>query len=428
MAAEHKRQKRVRDDNLHVLEEALASLQHLHIKELDLQIEMETKRMEEEDWLYALLEIRAIAERDQALFISNLQRNSSTIACQHLSEHSPDLRFIESHFKSNQGKSTTDTADFPVYLIHAYRVYNSTVQIDFEEKMLQNSSIVETAGASNTPGTEVLCRPIEDYLYYCGTSEQFGDFFRRGGSANSIGFDASGTFQSFVLFSDPALAAALSHIAAKEDRDGHQNRVKKTGQPVSLVCCRISVPPPTHSIVGTKPSTHEECLQLAKQVPEGQIGHVTYGSGNHAGSFYVIPKTHPVPVLPQYHLLCASGNLGSDNAQKRLEELLQELMEPPSAATKQSTEMNSSNTRAAELLKQFEERSAEEVRKYEQRVSQEMDPETAAKMREMDEEARRLQEEMDALRTQIETEKAMQEQILRDFRHQIAAKGRHGKG
>ena len=55
-----------------------------------------------------------------------------------------------------------------------------------------------------------------------------------------------------------------------------------------------------------------------------------------------------------------------------------------------------------------------------------MDPETAARMQEVDEETRRLAEEMAALRTQIDTEKAMQEQILRDFRHQLAAG--HGSG
>ena len=78
---------------------------------------------------------------------------------------------------------------------------------------------------------------------------------------------------------------------------------------------------------------------------------------------------------------------------------------------------------AAALLRRFEKQSADEVAQYERRVEQEMDPETAARMRQVDEDARRLQEEMQALRTQIDAEKAMQESILRDFRHQLAAGG-----
>ena len=80
------------------------------------------------------------------------------------------------------------------------------------------------------------------------------------------------------------------------------------------------------------------------------------------------------------------------------------------------------------MLAQFKERSADEVRRYEQRVSAEMDPASANKMREADEEARRMQEEEDALRTQIDTEKAVQEQLLRDFRHQLAGGGGGGGG
>ena len=62
MASEHTRQKRVRDENLRVLDEALASLRGLHARELDARIATQSKRLAEETRLYSVLEGRAVAE------------------------------------------------------------------------------------------------------------------------------------------------------------------------------------------------------------------------------------------------------------------------------------------------------------------------------------------------------------------------------
>ena len=45
MASEHTRQKRVRDENLRVLDEALASLRGLHARELNARIATQSKRL-----------------------------------------------------------------------------------------------------------------------------------------------------------------------------------------------------------------------------------------------------------------------------------------------------------------------------------------------------------------------------------------------
>ena len=150
-------------------------------------------------------------------------------------------------------------------------------------------------------------------------------------------------------------------------------------------------------------------------------------------------------VVPEYHLLCAPTEKGSSatggerSAHRRLEALMRELLDPlatdfdlaqaqRNGHAEDTADDAASDSKAASLLRRFEAQSAEEVSKYERRVEQEMDPESAARMQQVDEETRQLQEEMQALRTQIDTEKAMQEQILRDFRHQLAATGGGGGG
>eukprot|EP00936_MAST-01D_sp_MAST-1D-sp1_P002182 g2182.t1 len=152
-----------------------------------------------------------------------------------------------------------------------------------------------------------------------------------------------------------------------------------------------------------------------------------------------------VLVVPEYHLLCAPTEGGSSatgserSAHRRLEALMRELLDPLASDFDLAQAQRNghaedtagdvaSDSKAASLLRRFEAQSAEEVSKYERRVEQEMDPESAARMQQVDEETRQLQEEMQALRTQIDTEKAMQEQILRDFRHQLAATGGGGGG
>jgi Leucine-rich repeat (LRR) protein len=52
MATEHTRQKKMRDENLRVLEEALGSLQRLHVAELDAQVGRQRRRVREEASLY----------------------------------------------------------------------------------------------------------------------------------------------------------------------------------------------------------------------------------------------------------------------------------------------------------------------------------------------------------------------------------------
>ena len=61
------------------------------------------------------------------------------------------------------------------------------------------------------------------------------------------------------------------------------------------------------------------------------------------------------------------------------------------------------------------------MQRYEQRVAQEMDPETAAQLQEAEAEVSRLRDTLQGLRKQIDSEKEMQERILRDFRAQYGS-------
>ena len=87
-----------------------------------------------------------------------------------------------------------------------------------------------------------------------------------------------------------------------------------------------------------------------------------------------------------------------------------------------------SNQAARSITPAFEKRAAAELQRYENRVWQEIDPETASRLQEAETEANRLQSALDSLRAQIDTEKSLQEHILREFRAQFGTgAGRRSK-
>jgi hypothetical protein len=94
--------------------------------------------MGEEDALYAVLESRALGERVQALFVAELAAKShGAIACQHLSQHSPDRRFLEAQLAQGaQGQGQAEAkSNGEVQLLHAYRVYNRGLLRAFEGEL-----------------------------------------------------------------------------------------------------------------------------------------------------------------------------------------------------------------------------------------------------------------------------------------------------
>ena len=138
------------------------------------------------------------------------------------------------------------------------------------------------------------------------------------------------------------------------------------------------------------------------------------GSGNNAGAFYIMPSQYASRIVPETFLLVqdtpkvSPGGLNLSGV--KLEQMLSELTLPG--------ENSGPGREANRVHADFERRVLKEMQRYEQRVAQEMDPETASQLQEAETEVARLRDTLSGLRKQIDTEKEMQERILRDFRAQ----------
>ena len=98
-----------------------------------------------------------------------------------------------------------------------------------------------------------------------------------------------------------------------------------------------------------------------------------------------------------------------------------------SVASHAARNLNTS-TAGAVLNKEFKKRLLTELLQYQRRVWQEISPSTASKLDGVQEESRKLRKTLETLRKQIDGEKTLQEQILRDFRNQFNKSVGRGDG
>jgi len=236
---EHERQVRVRRQNQKSLENSLTALAKEFSDEVDKQLIAEAHKGKMEERAFALIEARTIAERDQAIMISNLQFNKGSgsgggagggggggaggggaggggekdesnkstndcIACQYIGDHLPDFQLMLSNFVDAQKLPTNSDAE-KLTLLKVYRCFNTKLVADFErlndgqeEKMLRL----------------YVCCGIDDAV-----------------KVLSNGFvDGVGGYKDIVLFSDPLLATrlALNEEGALFSREG--DKAEETGE------------------------------------------------------------------------------------------------------------------------------------------------------------------------------------------------------
>ena len=129
----------------------------------------------------------------------------------------------------------------------------------------------------------------------------------------------------------------------------------------------------------------------------------------------MIRPEHAARIIPESFLLVQeipkkrAGGISLTGV--KLEQMLSELTLPGDSS--------GPGREAQRVHADFERRVLKEMQRYEQRVAQEMDPETASQLQEAEAaEVGRLRDTLQGLRKQIDTEKEMQERILRDFRAQ----------
>lgn len=129
------------------------------------------------------------------------------------------------------------------------------------------------------------------------------------------------------------------------------------------------------------------------------------GNGKSRSHCFVLPARCFVRALPEFHLLCASGSTGENR--RALEDALAEL----------STDAGIGAAPGTDLLSQLELKMQAEVAAYLERMQQEVTVDEASKLRATDADIRRKAANLASVRGSVETERALQEALLREGPH-----------
>ena len=204
IAAEHKRQLRVRNENASALSAALAALGRLHAAEIDRRIAEEKQAAHDEERLLRVLEIRAHAEKTQAKIVAAMHYGDGSketyehvgaCACALLSDHAPSFQILSRNFRQAQVFARhTDSNGRLLHILRAYQLLSSSSAEKFAE-VAENNSNLSPRNA------------IQQRLYWSGSSsEQYNIIIRGFGEAKTSESDAG---DRIILHSDPALALSL---------------------------------------------------------------------------------------------------------------------------------------------------------------------------------------------------------------------------
>lgn len=433
VVAEQQRQQRVREANLDALALTLEEARREQAAWVDRRLSAERKAMAAEEAAFAAMIARAEAEAQEAQFLAGLAfRTHGAVVCQELSDHSPDFRFVASHFRESMasvlvrpkgggagagaasGGSGTPTGSeatvrSPLKMLKAFKVFNQ----DVERAFVSAGDSPETLRLFASGGREELRSVVEK------------------------GYTSEGRAGSVALFVDPwHSCVSASGGNADEAVDG--------GRIHALVLCRVcpgrALPVPAGP---TKVPNRSSANDVAGRLPKGysaaclshdasddRDGEEEAGPG--APICYVLPSTEGARVLPEFYILCVEtgdglGRNGADASESALEAALADLTQTGADSATGSAAAQAIfggvDADGAELLAAFQKRVTEAVARHEERVWRQMDPETARKLQETEGEVKRLTATLHSLREDIDSEKSAQEKVLRDFRNSIA-KGR----
>ena len=453
ISAEHKRQTRVRKANLTALQKGLNELRKQHTASIERLVSDEEVRMQAEEQWFRLEHNRITAERDEALFLAEIRPRPrggivtnkylddpiKAVSCQELSEHVPDYRFIAAHFRASASDSLKDGKDSKGKLgknaNSKNSINNGTLNSggigEGQEVPVRRLAIVKVykifsqflydayaAASAGTPGAvadeheNVVTPPGgTERLYFGGSHAQIHHIITNGFS-EVPGSDGSGALDGpIVLHTDPVLAIER---CVRGDLNAGDEDAGVSGKVYVALLCRVALGQ-RHTLYGTRGQAVAPPSDLISQLPsECHTGQVNYGTGNSAGAYYVVRPEHAVRIVPESFLLVQElpktqpGGISLTGI--KLEQMLSELTLP--------IDLSGPGREAARIREDYERRVLKEMQKYEQRVAQEMDPETAAQLQEAEAEISRLRDTLQGLRKQIDSEKEMQEKILRDFRAQ----------
>lgn len=378
IADEHQRQKHLRAKNTRALWDRIEQL-HAHFNErVEAQIEQETQAMLAEERQYAIMEQEALAEQNQALTVATLQYTfPTTIAFQHLPEHTADHRFIQSQFRTAAHESS-------VRLLQMYRFYHQDQVTAFE---------AQAAAAS------------EDlFLYLVANDDEVIAMLQSGvGSATS---STSEQGEWLFLFSSPVAALRFYKGSPGEvmrTPDAHEvvDNASVPDAPMltsyNLLLCRVRVARTTElfdpdtpclasldamlALAARARGSAADFLQLPLDTRTQTGGHV-YITQRHVGHNFVLPQVFILAVQHHEH--------------------------PESSHSRNQCELPEEES-PMELLGQFHTALQDEVRAHHTRLYHELHPSTGRFRPPCEAAPQQFQ-------SQIDQERRNQQQVLRSFR------------
>lgn len=379
IADEHQRQKHLRVKNTRALRDRVEQLRVQFSERVDAQIEQETQAMLAEERQYTIMEQEALAEQNQALTIATLQcMFPTTIAFQHLPEHTADHRFIQTQFRTAAHENS-------VRLLQMYRFYHQDQANAFEAK---------AAAAS------------EDlFLYLVANDDEVIALLQSG--VGSTANSASEQIEWLFLFSSPVAALRFYKGTPGEilrTPDAHEEAANASVPPdapmltsYNLLLCRVRVAQTTELFDPETPclTSLDAMLALAARARGSAAAflQLPLDTRTQTGGHVYMAQRHVAQdlVLPQVFILAVQHHEHPESSHSRSR------CEPPEEES------------PTELLSQFHTALQDEVRAHHTRLYHELHP-SAGRFR------LPCVAVPQQLQSQIDQERRNQQQVVRSLR------------
>lgn len=437
--SEKQRQQQLREQNTQIFRESVETLQREFHERIDRQLEKETRSLRDEETKYDILEQEAIAEQKQALSIATLQCTFPTkIAFQHLPEHSPDHRYIESHFKSSSKRAeyTVDTTRDSIQILQTHRFFHQDLVARFEGMSMPTDA---TNGRSHSSfadeGTEL-------YLYLVANEDEVTRYLQSGISSSSSGAEVSDEAISdwLFLFSNPLQAISFYRGTPGEivpDDDDDQSSEEDAErlpriESFHMLLCRVRMHQTIELFYPEKQHlTSLEALH-AVATPKGSVLHpppaaflqlelggsaIIERESASCGHVYMARKAMAsTQVLPQFLILCSKRLPIEDAVRGRPSHHSSEngLQGDDGDDTAETCSLSVQSSSA--ILDKFQQLLQAEVSEHHRRLYHEVDPQHVRFRAQSLDQKQRFDDRLQQQRTQIEHEKRVQEQLIKSMR------------
>ncbi|ETW05068.1 hypothetical protein, variant [Aphanomyces invadans] len=371
MVDEHTRHQVVRAKYMTALQNKLQSLQQEYIAQLDIVAAQITSAMERQDALFDLLELRAMAEEEQATAVAQLQPFTSA-TFQHVADSTADFRYIASLFMGRESSShrMTDAVDWK--MLQLYKCHTTLQLVSPDEEL--------PAKGSRTSASP----PV----FLAGPATSVHAFF----TDNALP-------PTSWLASDPKVAAT--------GQSGHCH----------VLVCQLDPAVQVHEVDGG--TWDEQVIAHTERHPALWTKvHIRTRPHGHVDSFVFLPPAAPasscpstVGVIPQYYAVCAATPSSVDEAELR--QLLQDAANPPSVIR------GDDKATADALLHELHAKMKREVESYQRLLWNDLQPD----QKRFPEDAQTLQQAVSKLQSHIQDEQDTQTSMLRQLNLQKQRRG-----